>query len=229
MKIKVFQVNSDLDSHGTKFRDYDSVLKTAGRIDPSVYNTVFDGDVECEDLEDVYRLLNTDHPPAYQGHSLSVSDVVEITDDDGVNSYFCDSIGFQKVSDFDSAKCQPLRGNRMVVLEPHKKPYEAIIGDSLEAMQRAVGGYIEITYPFDDNAYVIGNDEAKLTGLEGNRHIGGSVYAGNLLIAADDGEGGTMDLTDEQVEKYKDMFAIPEDISQDEVEADTGFFFIGMN
>ena len=38
-----------------------------------------------------------------------------------------------------------------------------------------------------------------------------------------------MDLTDEQVEKYKDMFAIPEDISQDEVEADTGFFFIGMN
>ena len=56
MKIKVFQVNSDLDSHGTKFRDYDSVLKTAGRIDPSVYNTVFDGDVECEDLEDVYRL-----------------------------------------------------------------------------------------------------------------------------------------------------------------------------
>ena len=39
MKIKVFQVNSNLDSHGTKFRDYDSVLKTAGRIDPSVYNT----------------------------------------------------------------------------------------------------------------------------------------------------------------------------------------------
>ena len=25
------------------------------------------------------------------------------------------------------------------------------------------------------------------------------------------------------------MFAIPEDISQEEVEADTGFFFIGMN
>ena len=76
---------------------------------------------------------------------------------------------------------------------------------------------------------VIGNEEAKLIGMEGNRRVGGSVYAGPLLIAADDGEGGTTDLTDEQVEQYKQMFSMPEDISEAEVQADTGFSIIGWS
>lgn len=233
MRLKVYQVNEDLDRHRTKFRDYDSVLKEAGRVDPSIYKTVFDGDVDCKSLEDVYELLNTDHPPAYQGHSLSVSDVVEVCDSQEGNAdpgfYFCDSIGYKSLAEFDSAKTEPLHGKKMVIVEPHKPAYEALVEDSLESLQRAVKGYIEITYPFDDNAMVIGNEEAKLIGMEGNRRVNGSVYAGPLLIAADDGEGGTTDLTDEQVERYKQMFSMPEDISQSEVEADTGFFIAGWS
>ena len=56
----------------------------------------------------------------------------------------------------------------------------------------------------------------------------GSVYAGPLFLVGVDGEGGLMSLTDEQIEKYSEMFAQPEDISQDEVEADTGFIFYGF-
>jgi len=143
--------------------------------------------------------------------------------------YFCDTIGFRNLAEFDSAKTEPLHGKKMVIIEPHKPAYEALVEDSLESLQRAVGGYIEITYPFDDNAMIIGNEEAKLIGMEGNRRVNGSVYAGPLLIAADDGEGGTTDLTDEQVEQYRQMFAMPEDISQAEVEADTGFVITGWS
>ena len=201
MRIKVFQVNEDLDSHRTKFRCYDSILKEAGHIDPGIYKTVYDGDVDCGSLEDVFNLLNSNMPPAYQGHSLSVSDVVGVYDDQTGNVdpgfYFCDTIGYKSLADFDDAKTEPLHGKKMVIVEPHKPAYEAVVGDTLESLQRAVGGYIEITYPFDDNAMIIGNEEAKLIGMEGNRRINGSVYAGPLLIAADDGEGGTTDLTDE--------------------------------
>ena len=204
MKIKVYQVNGELDSHRIKFTSYDSVLKEAGRIDPSIYKTVFDGDVDCVSLESVYELFNTNHPVTYQGHSLSVSDVVEVCEDQNGNVvpgfYFCDSIGYRSLAEFDDAKTEPMHGKKMVIVEPHKPAYEALVEDSLEALQRAVGGYIEITYPFDDNAMVIGNEEAKLIGMEGNRRVGGSVYAGPLLIAADDGEGGTTDLTDKQVD-----------------------------
>ena len=233
MRIKVYQVNGDLDSHRTKFMSYESVLKEAGRVDPGIYGTVFDGDVDCADLEDVFNLLNTDHPVSYQGHSLSVSDVVEVCGrkegETEPGCYFCDTVGFRQLKDFDTGQCGPLQGRRMVIVEPHKPAYEALIPDSLEALQRAVGGYIEITYPFDDNAMIIGNEEAKLIGMEGNRRIEGSVYAGPLLIAADDGEGGTTDLTDEQVSQYSEMFAVPEDISQAEVQADTGFCVYGWS
>ncbi len=231
MRIKVYQVDPERDGHNSQFLSYDSVLKEAGRIDPGIYKTVFDGDVDCKGLEDVYDLLNTDHPPAYQGHSLSVSDVVEVCAGETGNAdpgfYFCDTIGYKALADFDSAKAEPLHGKRMVIVEPNKPAYEALVNDSLESLQSAVDGYIEITYPFDDNAMIIGNEEAKLIGMKGNRRLNGAVYAGPLLIAADDGEGGTTDLTDEQVERYKQMFSIPEDISDEEVQADTGFFITG--
>lgn len=42
MKIKVYQINGDLDSHRTKFFSYDSTIQEAGRVDPSIYKTVFD-------------------------------------------------------------------------------------------------------------------------------------------------------------------------------------------
>lgn len=226
MKIKVFQVNPDLDRHGTLFRSYDSAMKSAGQIDPSVYKTVFDGNVDAQDLEDVFAVLNFSHPVGYNGHSLSVSDIVET---EGSGCFYCDSFGFQELKDFDASKVAPIVGHRMLVIEPHKEPYEMVIPDGLEPLQQAVGGWIECTYPFDDNAYVIGNEEAKLIELDGNRRINGGIYAGTILIAGDDGYGGTMDLTDEQIQNYTEMFKTPEDITPEEVQNDIWFAFMGFD
>lgn len=226
MKIKVFQVNPELDRYDTLFRSYDSAMKSAGKIDPSIYKTVFAGNVEAEDLEDVFAALNFSQPVGYNGHSLSVSDIVEI---EGGGHHYCDTFGFQELKDFDASKVEPINGYRMLVIEPHKAPYEMVIPDGLEPLQQAVGGWIECTYPFDDNAYVVGNEEAKLIGLEGNRRINGQIYAGTILIAGDDGEGGTMDLTDEQVDKYTEMFKVPENITPEEVQNDIWFAFVGFD
>ena len=226
MKIKVFQVNPEPDRHGTLFRSYDAAMKSAGQIDPSIYKTVFDGNVDAEDLEDVFAVLNFSQPVGYNGHSLSVSDIVEI---EGSGYFYCDSFGFQELKDFDVSKTEPINGYRMLVIEPHKEPYEMVIPEGLEPLQQAVGGWIECTYPFDDNTYVIGNEEAKLIGLDGNRRINGQIYAGTILIAGDDGEGGTMDLTDEQIEKYTEMFKVPEHITQEEVQNNIWFAFVGFD
>ena len=178
--------------------------------------------MDANNIEEVFALLNTDAPVGYNGHSLSVSDIVETQD----GFHFCDSFGFKKLDDFDSTQAEPITGHRMLVVEPHKEPYGMVIPEGLEPLQQAVGGIIDCTYPFDDNTYVISNDEAKCMGLDGNRRICGSIYAGVFLIAADDGYGGTADLTDEQVEKYTQMFREPEDISPEEVQDDMGFTVI---
>lgn len=79
------------------------------------------------------------------------------------------------------------------------------------------------------NAFVIGNEESKLEGLPGNRRINGGIYAGTILIVADDGCGGTTDLTEEQVDKYTAMFAEPEEISDEEVQADCWIAITGYD
>lgn len=226
MKIKVYQIDEKLDRYNTGFRNYDSVMKTSERVDPSIYKTVYNGNIDAENLEEIYTVCNAEHPVGYNGHSMSVGDVVELEDG---SCHFCDSFGFKELKDFDTEKVAPIIGHKMLVIEPHKEPYEMIIPDGLEPLQQAVRGYIEVTYPFDDNAFVIGNEEAKLIGLEGNRKIYGSIYAGNILIAADDGYGGTIDLTKEQIDKYTEMFKNPEDISPEEVQDDMWYRIIGFD
>ena len=100
-------------------------------------------------------------------------------------------------------------------------------------MQRAVSDHgedsrIQYTYPFDDDCMVLGNDDAKCIGMEGNRRFGNGIYAGPIFVTRDDGIGGLCSLTEEQVQKYSEMFAEPQDISQDEVQADMGFTFVPL-
>ena len=226
MKIKVYQIDEKFDRHNIGFRSYDSVMKTVGRVDPSIYKTVYNGNIDAENLEEIYTICNDDHPVGYNGHSMSVGDVVELEDG---SCHFCDSFGFNELKDFDTEKVAPIIGHKMLVIEPHKEPYEMVIPDGLEPLQQAVRGYIEVTYPFDDNAFVIGNEEAKLIGMEGNRTINGQIYAGPILIAADDGYGGTTDLTDEQIQKYTHEFAVPEVISDAEVANSIKYMIYGFN
>lgn len=239
MKIKIFQIDSCRDNKRVMYENHERTLRYAEKIDPTVYNTVFDGEVDCGNIEAVFTLFNSDIPFTHQGHSLSVSDIVEVMKTDEQISpsvkpgfYFCDSVGFIRLEEgFDSTLAQPMRGNRMLVVEPHKLPYEAVIQDDYKAWQRAVGGTFECTYPFSDidDTFIISNDEAKLTGLEGNRMINGDIYAGVFLIAREDGEGGTRDLTDEQVARYTKQFEADETYTQDEVEDSAGMFFISFN
>lgn len=229
MKIRIFQINHDRDSQRVKFCGLEELVER--QIDFAIYDRVFVGEIEGKTLEDVFCRFNTEGHPLHRGHSLSVSDIVELQEpvwDLAAGFYFCDSVGFQKV-DFDPTQVQaPDNLCRILYIEPHRAPYESEIVDELSSLQRAVGGMIEFTYPFDDNAIICGNEEAKLEGLEGNRRVFGSVYCGNLFIIGDNQEGGCMSLTDEQIQKYGEMFAQPEDISPEEVQADTGFIVYGF-
>ena len=232
MKIRVYQIDANKDHRNLMFRGYDDAVKTVGSIDESAYKCVYDGYIRAGALEDIYDQLNSEHPIGYNGHSLSVSDVVYIPENEECISsgcYYCDTFGFKRLETFDISKIPPITGHRMLVIEPQKVPYEMIIPDGLEPLQQAVKGYIECTYPFDDNAFVIGNEEAKLIGMEGNRTINGQIYAGPILIAADDGYGGTTDLTDEQIQKYTHEFAVPEVISDAEVANSIRYRIYGFN
>ena len=226
MNIKIYQINIKRDKNCVKFLHYDHLdsFQETKDINASIYDEVFSGDVDCSDLEAVFQKFNTEGHPLHRGHSLSVSDIVATED----GAYYCDSVGFKKV-DFDESLTQkPDNLMRIVYVEPHRTPYISEIEHTLDAEQKAVGGLIEPIYN-DDGTCLVGNEESKLIGMDGNRYLndGHSIIAGPFFVCGtteDDFRG----LTDEEVVKYMTRFAEPEDISQDDVEADTGSTWYSM-
>lgn len=63
------------------------------------------------------------------------------------------------------------------------------IDNSLEAMQKLVGGYVEVVYMFD-NVFMVCNEEGKLMGLEPNLVLrNGDVVVGDIFFVEFDEEG----------------------------------------
>jgi len=80
MNIAIYQVNMDRDNDNVAFMNYEKLERFQGSaaINSAIYDKIFEGEVSCGNLEEVYQMFNIDHPNGYRGRSLSVSDVVEV-------------------------------------------------------------------------------------------------------------------------------------------------------
>jgi hypothetical protein len=101
---------------------------------------------------------------------------------------------------------------QVVIVEPDKKPYKAIIDNSLEAFNKIVGGYIENLFigrtQKGAKVGIVLNEEGKLIELPYNRHIVGlDILVGTFFITAYNLEGDNISLTDEEAEKYIRAFS----------------------
>ena len=97
--VKIFQINMDRDKNRVKFMPYNWK-----NFDFSIYDEVWSGELEnkWKTLEGIFKIFNLHHPKDFRGHSLSVSDIVQIInepdkEEDGF--YFCDSFGWKKLDD----------------------------------------------------------------------------------------------------------------------------------
>lgn len=93
---RVWQLKSESDLQ-MRFISLADFCKSFGEPKMSDYQIVYDGEVETNDLEALYTKFNTAHPPGYAGHSLSMSDVLELYDENGGSFFYCDRFGFQKI------------------------------------------------------------------------------------------------------------------------------------
>ena len=103
----------------------------------------------------------------------------------------------------------------VLMVEPGKTPYETQIGDDLQSMQTAVGGYLEVVYPFEQPVVLVCNEDGKRDGLPLNRALrdsDGDIYdiiAGNFFLAGL-GKNDLTDLPHELAEQFAERFRQPE-------------------
>ena len=107
----------------------------------------------------------------------------------------------------------------VLLCEAGKRARMVDMEDSLEAMQKLVGGLIEEYMPFEDDVALICNDEGKMLGLPMNRAIPGEdgkimdVICGDFFICYAPIESERfLSLPPELEEKYKEKFYWPEQI-----------------
>ena len=90
--IKIYQLKEE---HFDKaFLGYDTVMKAYGEPEIEWYNKIYEFDTnEDLSLEDIFYIFNMNRPEDFKGHSLSVSDIVDV---DG-ESYYCDRFGWKVI------------------------------------------------------------------------------------------------------------------------------------
>lgn len=222
MKINIYQINTDRDPKQLKFLCLDTARRILHSAEPdsAAYDKVYSGDVKCRNLEDVFTLFNSRRPEGFRGHSLSVSDVVEVEDAAGITPgfYFCDSFGFKEIPFQPELAADAVRGPtiQVVLVEPGKTARIAEVGTSLDAMQQAVGGSIEAYYPFEEQVCIVCNDEGKINGLPLNRAIRDEdtneivdIIAGTFFIC-DCRKESFGSLSEEQQKRYLEKYRLPE-------------------
>ena len=89
MKITIYQIIPELDQHRLMFMPL-SYFQKAGYPSPpaEIYESVFYGETEVTTLEEIYRIFNRKNEAdtrylekiGFTGHSMSVSDIVEVQD-----------------------------------------------------------------------------------------------------------------------------------------------------
>ena len=103
----------------------------------------------------------------------------------------------------------------VLLVRPNMYPQAVQVGCELEDLQKAVGGYIQAVYPFEEPVALVMDEEAKLTGKELNRALrdeDGDMYdiiAGDFLVVGL-GEEDFSSLSPELMKQFEEHFHQPE-------------------
>ena len=130
MRITIYQIIPELDQDRLMFLPLSCFQKAGYQTPPAgIYESVFCGETEAATLEEIYQIFNrTDEADTrylekigFTGHSLSVSDILEVQDAPGDSRfYFCDTFGFPQISFQKEHAMLPVQNHNYI-------PYEQII------------------------------------------------------------------------------------------------------
>src|SRR5699024_4957899 len=99
--FSIYQLKRGDETRDLRFEPYDRLQAAGLTIDRVNYELVYTAPLTKDmTLGDIWERFNIDHPADFKGHSLSVSDIVVLHQNDEDTAHYVDSIGFQQVPEF---------------------------------------------------------------------------------------------------------------------------------
>ncbi len=97
----IYQITARDPEYDYRFMGLDFVQKKGMTVARADYNLIYTAPLtEKDTLEGIFEQFNIQRPADFTGHSLSVSDVVVLSDGSTVKAYYVDSIGFSELPEF---------------------------------------------------------------------------------------------------------------------------------
>ena len=111
----VMQLQSSKKFLDEKFASMRELHRQGKTPNPEHYDVTYYADLPAmwrdmsnnEVLEELFQRFNLSRPQDFEGHSLSVSDVIALKRDGDVSVHYVDSIGFKELPDFLKAEERP--------------------------------------------------------------------------------------------------------------------------
>lgn len=112
-RYAIYQIRGASKGREYRFMGLDFATTHGMAVDAADYDFIYGGRLSGEEtLDSLYEKFNLNHPAGYEGHSLSVSDVVVMQKDGQTKAYYVDSFGFQELPDFVRQRLHEAEMNR---------------------------------------------------------------------------------------------------------------------
>ena len=154
--FSIYQLKRGDETRDLRFEPYDRLQAAGLTIDRVNYELVYTAPLTKDmTLGGIWEKFNIDHPADFKGHSLSVSDIVVLHQNDEDTAHYVDSIGFQQVPEFlqeqqtpvfdklppeqQQALSDTVQDTLQMLVDADKRIYGDVTGKTLEAI--AAQGY----------------------------------------------------------------------------------------
>lgn len=112
-RYAIYQIAGATKGRDYRFMGMDFVTSYDMKVDAADYAYVYGGRLSTEEtLDSLYEKFNINHPAGYEGHSLSVSDVIVLQKEGMAKAWYVDSFGFTELPDFVRERLHETEMNR---------------------------------------------------------------------------------------------------------------------
>lgn len=141
----IYQLKDGEETRDFRYMGMDYLEEQGIEVERNHYNLIYSASLEAGmTLDDIWEKFNIDRPEDFQGHSLSISDVVVLHQNGENTSHYVDRIGFQELPKFIKEKDETIVEQKKSVMEQEETETE-LPELSAEAEKTELSGETERT------------------------------------------------------------------------------------